>query len=55
MKNIIISDEIYEKLKQFLIDPFDDTLDTIISRLIDINNKAKKRWVAFDNSLNNKP
>jgi hypothetical protein len=55
MKNLKISDENYEKMKQFLIDPFDDTPDTIIRRLININNKAKNQWVAFDNSLNDGP
>ena len=55
MKNLKISDENYEKMKQFLVDPFDDTPDTIIRRLKDINDKAKKRWVAFDESSDDKP
>lgn len=48
MKMLKISDEIYERLKQFVTDPFDDTPDAVIHRLIDIANKAKLRWSPFD-------
>ena len=49
MKNVQVSDEIYEKLKNFVVDPFDDTPETVISRIIDIAGKAKIRWSPLDN------
>lgn len=44
MKTIQISDELYDQLKPFVVDPFDDTPDTIVGRLIEIVNKARQRW-----------
>ena len=44
MKNVQVSDELYGKLKDFVVDPFDDTLETIVCRLVDIANKAKAKW-----------
>ena len=43
MKTIQISDELYDQLKSFVVDPFDDTPDTIVGRLIEIVNKARQR------------
>jgi hypothetical protein len=38
----------YEQLKNFVVDPFDDTPEVVIGRLIGIVNKAKTRWSPFD-------
>jgi hypothetical protein len=48
MKTIQISDELYDQLKTFVVDPFDDTPDAIVSRLVDIVNKARQRWSPLD-------
>ncbi|MFC1761917.1 hypothetical protein ACFL6U_07525 [Planctomycetota bacterium] len=50
MKTLQISDEAYEALKTFIIDPFDDTPEQLIVRLMEIANKARQRWSPFDNS-----
>jgi len=58
MKTIQISDELYDQLKTFVVDPFDDTPDAIVSRLVDIVNKARQRWNpldAFDEDSASKP
>ena len=55
MKMLKLSDEIFENLKSFVVDPFDDTPDAVIERLIDIANKAKKRWSPFDETPAPKP
>ncbi len=44
MKTIQISDEIFDELKTLVVDPFDDTPDSVIGRLIQIVKKAKSRW-----------
>ena len=44
MRTVTISDELFEELKSFVVDPFDDTPDLVIGRLIAIVNKAKSRW-----------
>ena len=43
-----ISDEVYESLKAFVVDPFDDTPNAVLMRLIDIAHKAQSRWCALD-------
>ncbi len=48
MKTIRISEELFERLKTFVVDPFDDTPDAVIGRLIDIAAKAKTRWSPWD-------
>ncbi|MBN2136507.1 MAG: hypothetical protein JW720_01745 [Sedimentisphaerales bacterium] len=48
MKTIELSDELYEELKGFVADPFDDTAEIVIGRLITIANKAKDRWSPLD-------
>ena len=48
MKTLEISDEVYDSLKAFVIDPFDDTPNAVLRRLIDIANKAQSRWSAFE-------
>lgn len=48
MRTFKVSDELYEQLKTFVVDPFDDTPDAVIGRLIEIVNKAKSRWSPFD-------
>ncbi len=44
MRTIEVSDELFEQLKGFVVDPFDDTPEAVITRLIEIVNKAKNRW-----------
>jgi hypothetical protein len=44
MRTVTISDELFEELKTFVVDPFDDTPDLVIGRLIAIVKKAKSRW-----------
>ena len=48
MRTFKVSDELYEQLKSFVVDPFDDTPDIVIGRLIEIVNKAKNRWSPFE-------
>jgi len=48
MKAIQISDELYGRLKNCVVDPFDDTPESVISRLIDITDKAKTNWSPLD-------
>ncbi len=48
MRTIKVSDELYEKLKSFIVDPFDDTPEIVIGRLVEIVNKAKGRSSALD-------
>ena len=48
MRNIEISDELYESLKGFVVDPFDDTAEIVVGRLVEIANKAKNRWSAME-------
>jgi hypothetical protein len=43
MKNVSISDELFNQLKNYVVDPFDDTIETVIYRLVDITNKARDR------------
>jgi hypothetical protein len=47
-KTLQISDEVYESLKAFVVDPFDDTPNAVLTRLIGIANKAQSRWCPFD-------
>jgi len=53
MKVFQVSDELYDKLKTFVVDPFDDTPEIVVSRLVDIANKAKSRWSPLDAAQNN--
>ena len=48
MRTVTISDELFEELKGFVVDPFDDTPDLVIGRLISIVYKAKSRWSPLD-------
>jgi hypothetical protein len=48
MRTFKISDELYERLKGFVVDPFDDTPDVVIARLIEIVEKARNRWSPFE-------
>ncbi len=47
MKTLQINDEVYESLKAFVVDPFDDTPNAVITRLIDIAKKSQNRWHPF--------
>jgi hypothetical protein len=48
MRTFRISDELYEQLKRFIVDPFDDTPEVVIGRLVEIVDKARSRWSPFD-------
>lgn len=48
MKAIQISDEIYDKLKSCVVDPFDDTPESVIGRLVEIVEKARNKWSPLD-------
>ena len=47
MRTFTISDELYEQLKRFIVDPFDDTPEVVIERLVEIVDKARSRWSPF--------
>ena len=51
MRTFKVSDDLYEQLKSFVVDPFDDTPEIVIARLIEIVNKAKGRWCPFEEDL----
>ena len=48
MRMFKISDELYEQMKRFIVDPFDDTPEVVIERLIEIVDKARSRWSPFE-------
>ena len=48
MKVIEISDELYDRLKTFVVDPFDDTPEIVLGRVVDIVDKAKSKWISWD-------
>ncbi len=48
MRTFTISDELYEQLKRFIVDPFDDTPEVVIERLVEIVDKARSRWSPFE-------
>jgi hypothetical protein len=48
MKTIEISEELYDRLKNFVVDPFDDTPEIVISRVVDIVDKARSKWTSWD-------
>ena len=45
MKQVMVSDEVFDQLKNFIVDPFDETIETVICRLITITSKARDRWL----------
>jgi hypothetical protein len=53
MKVIKISDELYDQLKNCVVDPFDDTPESVIRRLIEIAHKAKSKWSPLDAHVEN--
>ena len=48
MKVIQIPDELYDRLKNCIVDPFDDTPESVVGRLIDIVDKSKSRCSSWD-------
>ncbi|KPK76218.1 MAG: hypothetical protein AMJ79_07570 [Phycisphaerae bacterium SM23_30] len=54
MKNVQISDELYENLKDFVVDPFDDTPEAVLSRVVDIAGKARSRCSPLDFGVTDK-
>jgi len=55
MKTIQLSDELYEKLKTYVVDPFDDTPDVVLGRIVQIADKAKQRWSPLDDCQQSTP
>jgi predicted CopG family antitoxin len=43
MKTLQVSDEVYQKLMAFVVDPFEDTADIVVARVTEIASKAKDR------------
>ena len=50
MRTVTISDELFDELKGFVVDPFDDTPDIVLGRLVEIVKKAKNRWSPLDSN-----
>ncbi len=48
MKTLTVSNEVYENLKSYIIDPFEDTAGTVLQRLMDIAEKAKSQCNGLD-------
>lgn len=48
MKVIQISDQLYDRLKNCIVDPFDDTPEIVIGRLVDIVEKSKSEFSSWD-------
>jgi hypothetical protein len=48
MKRIEISEELYDRLKSCVVDPFDDTPESVINRLVEIVEKAKSAWNSWE-------
>lgn len=44
MKTLQVSDEIYQKLMTFVVDPFEDTAESVIARLVEIGDKARQQY-----------
>jgi len=53
MKVIQISEKLYDRLKSCVVDPFDDTPESVIHYLIEIVNRAKREWCPFDVHMEN--
>jgi len=51
MRTFKVSDDLYDQLKSLVVDPFDDTPEIVITRLIEIVNKAKSRWSSFEEDI----
>jgi len=47
MKTIQVPDEVYEQLRDFVVDPFDDTPTAVLQRVLEIAKKAQRRWSPF--------
>ncbi|MHC4691222.1 MAG: hypothetical protein ACYS67_00680 [Planctomycetota bacterium] len=48
MKTIEISEELSARLKAYVVDPFDDTPEKVIGRVVDIADKAKSKWTTWE-------
>jgi len=48
MRTFKVSDQMYEQLKSFIVNPFDDTPEVVLARLIAIVNKARDHWSPFE-------
>ena len=55
MRTLTVLDESYEQLKSFVVDPYDDTLESIIGRLIEIARKAESRCLSETWDSSNSP
>ncbi|MCU0915341.1 MAG: hypothetical protein MUC88_12360 [Planctomycetes bacterium] len=52
MMTFKVSDALYERLKSYVVDPFDDSPEVVIGRLMEIVDKAKDRWSPFESCEN---
>jgi hypothetical protein len=52
MRTFKVSDQMYEQLKSFIVNPFDDTPEVVLARLIAIANKARDHWSPFEPAEN---
>ena len=50
MKTIEISEELYERLKNFVVDPFDDSPEIVVNRMLDIVEKARGMWSSWEDA-----
>ncbi len=48
MKTLNISDQLFDRIKDFVVDPFDDTPEIVLSRIVEIATKAKHKWSPLD-------
>lgn len=55
MRTLKVSDDLYDQLKSLVVDPFDDTPEMVITRLIEIVTKAKNRWSPFEEEEGDAP
>jgi len=55
MKTLQVSDEVYQKLLEFVVDPFEDTADVVISRVTEIAKKAKDQYSHIEARRRNSP
>jgi hypothetical protein len=55
MKAIQLSDEVYDKLKSYIVDPFEDSPEFVIRRLMEIADKARNMWSSWEPPVESGP
>jgi hypothetical protein len=48
VKSLTVTEELYNELKDWVVDPFDDTPEIVIKRALDVAGKAKDHWSPLD-------